>query len=33
VLGSLVISIVTTIIELVVRPIRDRDVDQAAGSS
>jgi uncharacterized membrane protein YvlD (DUF360 family)/uncharacterized BrkB/YihY/UPF0761 family membrane protein len=33
VLGSLVISIVTTIIELVVRPIRDPDVDQLAGSS
>ena len=32
-LGSLVISIVTTIIELVVRPIREPDVDQVAGSS
>jgi putative membrane protein len=32
VLGSLVISIVTTIVELVVRPIREPDVDQAAGS-
>jgi uncharacterized membrane protein YvlD (DUF360 family)/uncharacterized BrkB/YihY/UPF0761 family membrane protein len=31
-LGSLVISIVTTIVELVVRPIREPDVDQAAGS-
>jgi uncharacterized membrane protein YvlD (DUF360 family) len=33
VLGSLVISIVTTVIELLVRPIRDPDVDQLAGSS
>ena len=32
-LGSLVISIVTTVIELVVRPIRDPDIDQVAGSS
>jgi membrane protein len=33
VLGSLVISIVTTIVELVVRPIREPDVDQVEGSS
>ena len=33
VLGSFVISIVTTVLELVIRPIRERDVDQVAGSS
>ena len=33
ILGSLVISIVTTVVELVVRPIREPDVDQVAGSS
>jgi uncharacterized membrane protein YvlD (DUF360 family)/uncharacterized BrkB/YihY/UPF0761 family membrane protein len=31
--GSLVISIVTTVLELVIRPIRVPDIDQVAGSS
>ena len=33
VLGSLVISIVTTVVELVIRPIREPGVDQGSGSN